>query len=229
MAGTVLHCVAVCENVYDDWDPLFALCDPTGVCVAWCCCCAVLHCVKTCTITGTVLHCVALVALCQNVYDKWDPLFAWCYTTCRCVALCCTLLRCVATFTMTGTRSSPGVIPQVCMLHCFAVGCAVFKSLRWLGPAPRVVLYHRYVCCGVLRCVETCTMTGTRSSPGVIPQVCVLRFVLVALCCTAWKRVRWLALCCTALQCMKTCMMSGIVLHCVALCCTGCTVWKRLR
>jgi len=157
--------------------------------------------------------------------------------------VCCSVLRCVEKFTMTGTRSSSGVIPQVCVLRCVAV------------------------CCDVLQLVKTCTMTGTHPPPGVIPQVCVLRVVVVALCCTAWKRVRWLVLCCTALHCVALvalrknvydiwyplfawCDSTGVcctVLHCVkmyyddwdslfAWCdptgmCVAlfCTVWKRSR
>jgi len=205
----VLRCVAVCGNVYDDWDPLFAWCDPTGMCVAFCSCCTVLHCMKTCTMTGTVLHCIAVH---ENVYDVW-----------YCVALRCTMLHwlhCVKTITITGTRSLHGVILQVCMLQCVAVCCGVLHCVETFtmtgtrssrGVIPQVcVLRCVAVCCGVLRCVAVGENVYDDWDP---PSAwCDPTGMCVACCC-----------CCTVLHCVKTCTMTGTVLHCIALCCTGCT------
>jgi len=152
----VLHCFALCENVHDDWDLLFVWCDPTGMCVAGCYCCTVLHCVKTCTITGTALHCVALVALRQNVYDIWYLLFAWCDFTGMYVAVCCSVLYCVEKFTMTGTRSSSGVIPQVCVLRCVALCENVVDDWKSIFAWDYATVMCVALCCGVLRCCAIC-------------------------------------------------------------------------
>ena len=72
------------------------------------------------------------------------------------VAVCCSVLYCVQKFTMTGTRSSSGVIPQVCVLRCVALCENVVDDWKSIFAWDYATVMCVALCCGVLRCCAIC-------------------------------------------------------------------------